>query len=368
MDFWDLFPVVAPVVYSMVSLGAKLLSYLRRRRAVPLSRSHGTVPSRGATAPVEADLMAPSSIFKMQVGRYKLPVFQSTSVLDGAGRKLDPGSTHEVFSVHTDAEKNEWWQISSQPGVKTGSWVVAVSGGVHYATRVGVSAGLSPDDPGASWRTELRREQAGQPWVAAAMQEARAAIDPRASALQRAVAENIISLIGVLEVPSGSNRGPALSGLVGEYVEHHKISNKKDTTGLAWCALVAQWAQAEALGLKWATPSAWAGHPLGNWWGAVWMQEKEAKKRGVWTPCSALKGDECLTGARLVQSRSGSGSDRGSSSVRSDGSYDGHVDVVIGWKGKDLMCVGGNLGNTAKPVLRNIREARCRGVILARGA
>jgi hypothetical protein len=360
MDFWDLFPVVAPVAYSLVSLAIKIFNQIWSQR-VSRGGPHGKV-----SAPAEVDLM--SSIFKMKVGRYRLPVFQSASVLDPAGRKLEPGSTHEVFSVHTDAERNEWWQISTAPGVKAGAWVVATSNGVKYATQEGASAGVAPDDPAAPWRAELRREQAGQPWVKASVDEARAGIDPRATPMQRAVAENIISLIGILEVPSGSNRGPALSGLVGEYVEHHKISNKKDTTGLAWCALAAQWAQAEALGIKWATPSAWSAHPLGNWWGAVWMQEKEAKKRGVWTPCSDLKGDECLTGALLVQVRSGSGSDRGSSRVRSDGSYDGHVDVVIGWRNGQLLCVGGNLGNTAKPVLRDIRDARCRGVIPARGA
>ena len=159
-------------------------------------------------------------------------------------------------------------------------------------------------------------------------------------------------------------RGPALSGLVGEYVEHHQISPDKNSTGLAWCALVAQWAQAEAMYLPWADPSGWFEHPLRNWWGAAWMQEREAKRYGVWTPCASLTGSECITGAMLVQIRSGSGSDSASGGVRADGSYAGHVDVVLGWKDEDhVVCVGGNLGNTAKLVVRNIREARCRGIV-----
>jgi hypothetical protein len=352
MDFWDLFPVLAPIVYWSTVWVGRLWKLKRSKMQASQTESRDTVA---------ADTEAPVSSFHAQIGRYRLPVFTEPKTSSPAGRKLDAGSIHSAFSIYTDGAGNEWWQLDSD---RSKTWIVAVSEGVHYASRTSEAPPVSPDDPTAPWRAELLKEQLGQSWVPGMMVEARSSVDPRASELQRATAENIIGLIGILERPSGSNRGPALSGLVGEYVEHHRISPDKDGTGLAWCALVAQWAQAEAMYLPWADPSGWSEHPLRNWWGAAWMQEREAKRYGVWTPCASLTGSECITGAMLVQIRSGSGSDSASGGIRADGSYAGHVDVVLGWKGKDhVVCVGGNLGNTAKLVVRNIREARCRGIV-----
>lgn len=217
----------------------------------------------------------------------------------------------------------------------------------------------APDQPDAPWRLALRAEQAEQAWVKGSQDTATRAIDPRASAVQRAAALAMVSIIGIRENPASSNRGPALSGLVGEYVEHYAIAKDKAGTGLAWCALSAQWAQAEAMGLRWATPSAWSAHPLKNWFGVAQGQEDEGKKLGLWTPASALTGSEVLTGSLLLQSREGSGSDAGGSASKA-----GHTDLILGWKdATTLACVGGNLGDTAKYVERNVRASNIRGVV-----
>jgi len=296
---------------------------------------------------------------ELEVLRYSLPIFSDHDVATKIrGAQLKPG-TRLVPTGEWVSGVDRW--ISFQRNGET-AWFVSESHGHVYAAEP-EDPHVPPDHPRATWRRELLTEQTKQPWVVKETREARSRVDPAASTLQRDAAERMISIIGIQERPSGSNRGPALSGLVGEYVEHHRISSNKKGTGLAWCALAAQWAQADAMGLQWATPSSWSRHPLGNWWGAAWMQEREAKKRDLWVPCSALKGTEVLTGALLVQIRGGSGSDT-AGGARADGSYAGHVDVVLGWKDRDtLWCVGGNVGNTAKMVTRNIRESRCRGVV-----
>ena len=302
---------------------------------------------------------------ELEVLRYALPIFSDHDVSTKiSGVKLQPGT--KISPTGEWVGGDDRWVSFERDGQTV--WLVAESDGNLYAAPP-EAPGTSPDDGGARWRRELFTEQSGQPWVAEATRLARSHIDRGATKLQEAAAEHMISILGIQERPNGSNRGPALSGIVGEYVEHHRISNDKSGTGLAWCALVAQWAQAEAMGLKWATPASWSAHPLGNWYGAAWMQEREAKRKGLWVPCASLKGTEVLTGALLVQIRGGSGSDAASGGVRADGSYAGHVDLVLGWKDKDhLWCVGGNLGNTAKLVTRNIREARCRGLVPLKGA
>ena len=321
----------------------------------------------GPAVDSEQEEISMSKPEQLRVSRYSLPVFTEHDVdTKVAGLKVPPGTVVTVLERWEDS--SDGWAKIEWEGATV--WFVFTSNGQTYALDYveGEGAGVSPDDEDAAWRAELRREQAGESWVAPMISEATSLIDSRAAGVARAAAVNMVSIIGIQERPASSNRGPALSGLVGEYVEHYRIASDKLSYGLAWCALSAQWAQAEAMGLEWATPASWSAHPLGNWIGAVWMQEKTAKAKGLWTVCSSLTGDEVLTGALLIQIRSGSGSDSASGGVAADGSYQGHVDIILGWKDNDTVwCVGGNISNTAKLVERNIRQSRCRGVVPFQG-
>lgn len=290
---------------------------------------------------------------KVHVKR-RLPTFISASVSGGKTGSRVKSGYYKLISSETDADGNVWFRLR---GI---GWIVAESEGHVYAEKVeeNKAAAVVPD-----WRDVLKTEQDSQPWVKGAQEGARACIDTRASALQRLTCEKMIGIIGIKEI--GSNRGPALSGIVGEYIQHYRIGNPLKT-GLMWCALAAQWAQAEAAGIDWMEPAGWSDHVLGNWYGAAWMQEKHAKRKGVWVDCNDLKGTENLAGAMLVQIRGGSGSDSGSGGIGKNGDYKGHTDIILGWvidEPFNVWVVGGNLGNTCKTAKRDLRAARNRGVV-----
>ena len=190
-----------------------------------------------------------------------------------------------------------------------------------------------------------------------------------ATAGQQHAVEALASKIGVWVEDLGANRGSALTPeLTRPYADFWQV-DPATPTNWPWCAMAASWAQFTglALGSYLNAPTWRREYPLGCWPGAAYLVEQKAMKNGLWVPASQLQATAPygrITGAMLVMSRSGSGSDGSGGEDAAPGTqYSGHVDLAIRWLGPSTIEVlGANLGDIIK--VRQRSTSAIRGAFL----